>query len=341
MRFLIVKIGALGDVCLALPAIGALQDVFPGVEVDWLVGSEAAAVLKKHPGLSHAWVVDSKTIFQKNWFEGLRVATEWRALMPRYDGILLLHRKWSYVGWLRMFLRAPIFRMSRGTRSWPRVTAVQVLPLQTHESLAIRKVVEAVVEHFDGGSEFQWKWDLSYLKSSKPELCDELKPYWVVHAGGGQNAGTVFALKQWPHWRTWLRSVADRFPTHWVLVGAPSEKQEFPIHPRIHDRVGQTNIAELVQLIRGAQGFLGVDSGPLHLADALGVPAIGLYGPTSERSWGLLSPKSRILRTTPDCSPCYQDDGKTPHCRYAHRCMVDLSEGQVTEAVLEEAKRLR
>jgi len=336
-NFLIVKIGALGDVCFALPAVGALREAFPGARVDWLVGSRDADLLQGLPGLAKLWIVDSGAVFGRSLRALLSESLEFRRAMPRYDAVLLLHRNWNFVAWLSALAQRvpgpPIFRLSRNTARWPRVISVHVPSRSMHESLAIREVVRRVVRDQGGLDEFEWRWDFSHLPTPARFGSDVTKPYWVIHPGGGSNAKTVFLLKQWPHWESWTNGIVEQIRAQWILVGAASELEDWMAHPRLNNWIGRTTVPELVGLIREAEGFVGVDSGPLHLADALGIPAIGLYGPTSDTSWGLLGPRSRVLTTRPSCAPCYRDDGIVPICRHDHRCMKDLIPDQVTRVI--------
>jgi heptosyltransferase-2 len=81
------------------------------------------------------------------------------------------------------------------------------------------------------------------------------------------------------------------------------------------------------------------DSGLLHVAAALGVPSIGIFGPTSPWHWAPLNPIAATVQTTTelDCQPCHK-----PTCRKGHhRCMRDIAAGQVlavTQRALAEAK---
>lgn len=341
--FLIIKIGALGDVCFAWPAVRALKEAFPGARVDWLVGSRDSDLLAGYPELTRLWIVDSEAVFRRRWRELLRQAREWRREMPRYGAMLLLHRNWGHVAWLSTLLQGvhgtPIYRLSRNGAALPGVIPVRVASFSMHESLAIREVVRRVARDLGGSPESGWSWDFSHLPSPSEVLRGIDPPYWVVHTGGGRNTGMSFDLKQWPYWKEWLSGIVDRSSVQWVLVGAPSERDDFPRHSRIVDRIGRTRPSDLLGLIREAEGLVGVDSGPLHLADALGVRTVGLYGPSSDVSWGLIGPNSLALATRPPCSPCYRDDGVIPECPFAQRCLVDLTVDEVTRAVLASADR--
>jgi ADP-heptose:LPS heptosyltransferase len=322
-RVLFVKLGALGDVSFALPAPAAIRAALPGARVSWLVGRAFADLLRGHPAIDELIEVDEKKLVSGN---PLALASLAWSLRGRFDLAIIAHRARAYCYFVRPFVKGKIFHLARGTGGGALgARPVVVPPLSLHESLAIRKLVEAAV-----GKSVPWEWDYSYI----PGQGDPAS--LVVHLGGGSNFKTEFRLKQWPHWKELLSGLDLRL----VLVGAPSEA-EFAgalareLGSRVVNRVGQTGLRELVATIRGARGFVGIDSGPLHLADSLGVPSVGLYGPTSVVSWGLLGKKSRALSSGPECSPCYRDDGVFPECQFGQRCMNELQAGKVIGALRE------
>jgi ADP-heptose:LPS heptosyltransferase len=92
-------------------------------------------------------------------------------------------------------------------------------------------------------------------------------------------------------------------------------------------------MGELVALLARCDLFLGGDSGPLHVASALGIPSVSVYGPTDPALTGPLGPKARVLRAGADCSPCY-DLGGAPECRREDLgCMAQVSAEEVFDAV--------
>jgi len=97
------------------------------------------------------------------------------------------------------------------------------------------------------------------------------------------------------------------------------------------DLVGKTTIGELFHIVRNAECIITNDSAPLHLASALNVPTIALFGPTDERKYGPLSKKSKVIRRNIACSPCEQ-----AQCEHNYECLrgIDVDE------VLKEVKNI-
>lgn len=94
---------------------------------------------------------------------------------------------------------------------------------------------------------------------------------------------------------------------------------------------GKTSLGELLGVLSELSFFLANDSGPMHLAAALGIPTLAVFGPTDPGETGPLGPRARFVREPVDCSPCLYRD-----CPIDHRCMERIS----VERIFEEAKGL-
>jgi lipopolysaccharide heptosyltransferase II len=106
---------------------------------------------------------------------------------------------------------------------------------------------------------------------------------------------------------------------------------------RLSDLVGQTNLRQLVALTRRARLHVGCDTGPMHIAAAVGTPVVALFGPADPARTGPWGAGHRVLRVPPPCAPCNR---KT--CNQArHACMEDLTVEHVLAAAREELALVR
>lgn len=125
-----------------------------------------------------------------------------------------------------------------------------------------------------------------------------------------------------------------------VLVGSASE---LPLAETVRHLMrtpvavlaGRTSVTELAALLVRSDLFLGGDSGPLHLASALGVPSVAVYGPTDPAITGPLGARARVLRGQTDCAPCYDPSAPSECRRGDHLCMAGVSVDEVFEAARE------
>ena len=154
----------------------------------------------------------------------------------------------------------------------------------------------------------------------------------VIHVGAGTPA------KRWPaeHWRTLIGRIVERYGARVVLVGGPSDRAVAqailgPMPPvGVVDAAGQCSVDELAAVLSACDLFIGADSGPAHLAAAVGTPAVVLFsGTNSPRQWQPCGPEVRVLRHRVPCSPCHRQ-----RCPWAHHpCTRGLTPERVAAEV--------
>ena len=140
----------------------------------------------------------------------------------------------------------------------------------------------------------------------------------VLHPGSGDN----FVGRRWPTRQFGLlaRRLVDEGGVRVVVSGSRGERdlaREVVEASRrdLLDVSGELTILELVALVARAHLLVANDTGPVHLASALGVPVLGLYGPNTPRLYGPLSPGSVSFYDAPPCSPCITNfNHKTSRC---------------------------
>lgn len=101
------------------------------------------------------------------------------------------------------------------------------------------------------------------------------------------------------------------------------------MHLRVVNFAGGTSLSEFIELAAACEVFLTNDSGPMHIASALGVPMIAIFGATDDEATGPTGAHTRIVREPVACSPCLLRE-----CPIDHRCMTAVSAARVAEAAL-------
>ena len=94
-----------------------------------------------------------------------------------------------------------------------------------------------------------------------------------------------------------------------------------------HNFAGATTLREFIEMTAACRLFLTNDSGAMHIASALGVPSVTVFGPTDEAATGPLGPAARLVREPVDCAPCLLRE-----CPIDHRCMTRVTTDRVVEA---------
>jgi lipopolysaccharide heptosyltransferase II len=145
--------------------------------------------------------------------------------------------------------------------------------------------------------------------------------------------GAVGPSKRWPYFADLARQLVAAGNRVWV-TGGPDERELAseiaamdPAH--IRDLTG-SDLRNAILALAAADAAVSNDSGLLHVAAALGTPAVGIFGPTSPWHWAPLNPIAAVIEATsaPPCRPCHK-----PTCRFGHhRCMRDITVNVVASA---------
>ena len=138
--------------------------------------------------------------------------------------------------------------------------------------------------------------------------------------------------KEWPAKNAdlFLGYCLNKFPQYKVVMLGSNLRLAEQIHqknnPQVLNLVGETSLRELCILIKRSALFVGSDSGPTHIAAALGIPAIFLYSGTNDfERWRPLAEMATILRHPVPCSPCYLETCNVK----GHPCMSEIKPVEV------------
>jgi len=308
-RALVVKLRHHGDVLLAAPVLSVLKAHAPAIEVDALVYDDTAPMLAGHPALSRLHVIG------RRWrslgvLERLRLE---RALFSelrarRYD--LIVHLSEQPRGaWLARTLgaRFAVGPVDRERGGWWHKSFTHLYPLvrnrhQVEVNLdALRRIGvqpglnERKVVFVPGDAAEARARDLV------------VEPFVHMHPA------SRWRFKCWPAERN--AALADRLADEGHRVVMTSAPDETGLIDEILGKMkskpvnlaGKLSLKELGALIARARLFIGVDSMPMHLAAAMGVPTVALFGPSSEVVWGPWNVEQRVVTTTHSCRPCGVD----------------------------------
>ncbi|HUL33917.1 MAG TPA: lipopolysaccharide heptosyltransferase II [Candidatus Eisenbacteria bacterium] len=160
-----------------------------------------------------------------------------------------------------------------------------------------------------------------------------------VAVGAGASYGSA---KCWPpdRFAQALNSFLSHNDAEVILFGTPGE---FAVSAAIAaglqrppiNLTGKTSIADLPALLSQCQVFLGNDSGAMHVAAAVGLPVVAIFGPTDPDGTAPVTPRATIVQQKPYCSPCF-----LRRCPTDHRCMTAVTPASVESALLSRAKEL-
>ena len=308
---LIVRLTALGDVIHVLPSLAALRRAMPDAKIGWLIEDRAAPLLEGHPDIDrlhvmrrHEWVSSLKRWKPAPAIAGFRaLLQEIRA--ERYDVAI------DFQANMRSGLSTYLTRIPRRIGQPPPFAKEQSGWFYTDVPAAVapeRHKIERNLQLLGPLGVATDPTPRSRLPDfpSEPELPTKGDRAWVVVHPGVSPAGAVKAWRAERFAELGRRLVADGHEVFFSWAGSAEQalaRQLAADAPG--SRVGpSTDLARLARFLERADLFIGVDSGPLHLAAALGTPVVGLYGPKHTGTYGPFWPGGASVVADYPCSPC-------------------------------------
>lgn len=318
-RILIVRLSALGDVVKTLPALTSLRRGYPDAYIAWLVEDRAAEILEGHPLLDEV-IVFPRTKWQKAFTQR---EGRWRALAEGYKFFAELRgRRFDMAidfqgnaksGLLTYMSRARVrvgFDRRNSTEGNIVFTNYRVRIENPHVNRAEKYL--ALARAVGGSAERampvlpSWPEEAAKMRRLLREMCIR-RPIVIIHPGTSEFG----AFKRWPAERygQLARRIAQRWKGSILLTWGPRER---PLAEQVAREAGARahlsptthSLRELVELLRQADLFISADTGPMHIAAALGVPVVTLFGPKDPVLHGPYGGRTRIIRANVECSPC-------------------------------------
>ncbi|MGB8062548.1 MAG: glycosyltransferase family 9 protein [Candidatus Sulfotelmatobacter sp.] len=310
-RLLIVRLSAMGDVIHTLPAAQALRDLFPQAMIGWLI-EERWAELLCAPGTPQRGLRSAQRPLA-DWVHTVKLA-EWRKLLFRLPTLEQIAKVWNDVraahydvavdlqgairsAVLARWSRARVIYGATDPREAP-ASLWYTRPVVTRGAHVIEQnlsIVEAIAGRPLSAPEVEFPRD---------EKAEEQVEQRLGQAGVGEyvmvNPGAGWGAKRWPAERYGLvaRALANCGVRSVVNYGPGEERlaREVEAASGGSAKALQCSISELIALTRRAQLFIGGDTGPLHLAAALRVPVVAIFGPTDPARNGPYRTTSVVLR---------------------------------------------
>jgi lipopolysaccharide heptosyltransferase II len=312
LRILIIKISSLGDLILALPSIKIIKENFPQSKLFLLTLSKYTPLLRDCPYLDKVIVIDSDYKRIKNVLHIAKTLRDYS-----FDYIIDLQN--NLASHLITFLSFPYksFGFSRKlgffllthTTKFPKKEIID--PLTSQER--ILKIL---------GITFKEKKLIYWERESKPLWQFKLNDY---HRYIGINvcASSKWKTKAWP-----LRSIKKlieliykNFPSQYkvILLGDKDsievgEEIEKGLKEEIINLCGETTLSDLIDVLKKLSAFISPDTASLHLAQALRVKTIGLFGPTNPFRHTVEDKNLHLIFKKLNCSFCYKSKCKTNQC---------------------------
>jgi heptosyltransferase-2 len=342
-KILVMRYRFIGDTVLTVPFLRNLRAAFPRAHIDLMLEPFSGQVIGGCPYIDRIIPFEIKTIHRySNRSQQGKLAGYirfWKRIRKeRYDAAFVLKRSLSSA----LLVRAAGVPRRIGFATEGRgflLTDPVVYRHDQHEVenfLDCLRAVEAPVvsKHLELWPSPEGDGKIRALFAEKGWLPQDLKI--VIHAAASLPA------KQWPldRFANVMKSLQERFQAKFIYTGS---KEDTRLYDEIESNgpfdglnlCGKTSLRENLSVYRASNLYFGVDSGPLHMAAALGLPVVALFGPTDERKWGPWGEGHEIITKRLTCHPC------KPHKCADNECMKLITVDDALEAVGRVMTRLR
>ena len=339
MKILILKPSSLGDVIQALPVLRLLKLHFPAGEIFWWIDSALAPLLEGDPDLAGVVRFERKRWGKpQHWPEMLRSILWLRK--QNFDLVIdlqCLARSGAFAWLARGKFLVGLDEAREGARGFYDL-AVPRENFHTHAVDWYLSVLPplGVPVH----KNFNWL-------PERPEISDDVKRKWLGDKSQIANRKSQIILlqpgarwenKRWPvnYFSALVRLLAEKFPeARFAILGSGEDKPLGEIISRAAPEhclnlCDATSLPEMVEWIRLCDLMVTNDTGPMHVAAALGKPLVALFGPTEPRRTGPYGQLENVLRIELPCSPCLKSfcTWKNPN-----ECLTAISPETVFERV--------
>lgn len=329
---LVRAVNWLGDAVLTTPALGAVRAAFPRSRIAVAAKPLVAELFRHHPH------VDDILVYEKEGRHAgaggmLRMAGELRR--RRFDAALLFQNAFDAA--LLAFLAGIPGREGYATDG-RRLLLSRAVPVTEeilrlhHAEYYLHLVAELGIPRPANPA-----MRLGVTGEEREAVSDRLASMGIPKGGRilGINPGATYgSAKRWFPDR--FAAVADALSEEWgasvVLMGSGPEmplsaEVEAAMRRRPVNLAGRTTVRELMALLSLCGFLVTNDSGPMHIAAALGVPLAAVFGPTDWRTTSPWTRRARIVRIGVDCSPCMRRE-----CDRGHECMLGVTADMVIAA---------
>jgi lipopolysaccharide heptosyltransferase II len=340
-RILVKEVNWLGDLAISLPALQALRRAFPDAAISVLVKHELAGffdgmewlaeVMPYRVGRGVASLRDQLAIVSEIrkrqfhlavLFPNSFASALWTALagVPRRAGYAADGRSLLLTDRIKRVVGVTEGHQSGEWLALVRQIAGVVDGERSDVRAPDRPLTDEPLEVADKNRERMRAW-LGTVRKQPDAPLIAIAP-----------AAAYGPAKEWPqeNYAELIDLIGEHHGAECVLIGGMGERERCAaiaatVKTPVIAAAGETTIGELIALIAQCSGFAGNDSGAMHLAAALGIPTVGIFGSTNPKRTGPRGPKAAVIYHRVECSPCL-----ARICRYGHyNCLRGIAANEV------------
>jgi lipopolysaccharide heptosyltransferase II len=340
-RLLLLRLERIGDLIMVLGALRAARQAWPAAEIDLVVGSWNEAVARLVADVTRVEAVDAPWLARggdaASWPRLIARARRWRG---RYD--LALNFEPDIRSNLLLWLSGAPRRVGYWTGGGG-AFLTDALAYDPGAHVAVNAL--RLVAHAAGPAAMPASVDPAALPipaaardRAEVVLGGAARPIIGVHASGGRES------KQW-HLDRFAAAARALVAAHGgtvLLTGTPADRPLVNVvraalgSTPVIDAAGGLDLVDLAAVLARLDVLITADTGPMHLAAAVGTPVVALFGPSNPARYGPLTARQRVLRVDLPCSPCGRVRLPPERCRgHVPDCMDGIQVDAVVRAATE------
>jgi heptosyltransferase-1 len=341
MRVLIVKVSALGDIIHALPVLDYLHKAVPGIQVDWVVEEQNQDILDGHPLISNLICINTRKWRASPFSADTRqeiVSIVKRLRTASYDAVFDIQGniKSGVITWLSCATPRYGFAPDGVREKLNLLCTTRQVPLRPEDHHVSCRALRVASEPF--GGDFTLTDLHTDIATSVEDDCAAREITAVLPNGPWLmfHNGTTWTTKLW-HTEAWIelgRLFTERFPSASILLSWGSQ-DEFNTAEDIREGIGPSatilprlSLKQLCALMKRVNLVVGGDTGPVHIAAAVGTPTVSFYRVTDPLRNAPVGSKHLYVQTDMHCRECLQKQ-----CEKDDECRRSISAGKVFELV--------
>jgi len=341
MKILIVKLSAIGDVIHTLPSLNAIRKHYPDAHITWLIEEAASSLVVGHEALNRViiskrtqWI---KKVFGPSCLKNIKEAYQFIKKLrdTEYDLII------DFQGLLKSGILIALAKGKRKTgfdkgmehMEHSYIFLNERIPPVNMDNHALLRNLMLINALGIKSKEIEYKIPVS---DHTRKFIDS-----ILLRHGIKSSELLVAINPVAKWETKLWDnrkfalLADRliekYNTSVIFTGSQSDKNTMEdimsfMSKRAVNLAGKTTLKTLAALYEKTRFVISTDTGPMHMAAAVGTPVIALFGPTAPWRTGPFGSEHKILRSGVECSPCFKRQCSTIDC------MKQISVEQVLDA---------
>ncbi len=320
-----------GDAVMSLPALRALHETYPNAEMAILAKPWVADLYGREPFCNRVIPYIATTLAEK-WKQGRALRAE------NFDCAILLQNAFeaaAVVFAARIPERIGYARDGRSALLTRAIAVPKPGEIPRHERFYYLELLHraGILDRLPPSEFIRLQGASAACEAGRARFQQLGMGDSIVGVSPGAAYGTA---KQWlpDRFAAAASHVAEESGAHIAIFGSKSERelcetvaQACTVPAR--NFAGETSLAEFIELAAACRVYLTNDSGAMHIASALGVPTVTIFGSTDDVGTGPTGPFARIVREPVECSPCLRRE-----CPIDHRCMTRVDANRVAQVAL-------